>query len=132
MANHHIKLFVVDGKVDYIHHNLGSPSDDDPGVHASAPTGDKVRFKARDAGGFSVQFKAESPFESGAGAPGSAPISSPDGSLTDLETLKSIPTVKKKFPYTLTIAGLSDDPEIIIDNSGGGGPKAKKTAKKKK
>jgi hypothetical protein len=131
MPSHHVKLFVVDGEIYYIHHNVSSPSDDDPGKHTRAPSGDKARFVARDDGGFSIEFKAESPFVSGAGSPGS-PIVSVDGSPTTLETLKTISTVRKRFPYTTTLAQLQDDPEIIIDNSGGTGGKPKKATKKKK
>lgn len=121
MTHHHVKLFVVGGTtVYYVHHNTSDPGNDDAGVQTRAPTGDTIRFKARDAGGFTIEFKAESPFVSGAGAPGS-PINSANGSLTTEETLKPIATVIKHFPYTVTIAGLTDDPEIIIDNSGGGG-----------
>jgi hypothetical protein len=51
--------------------------------------------------------------------------------MTPLETAKSIaPTYQvKTFKYTVTLAGLADDPEIIINDSGGGG--AKKARKKK-
>src|SRR6266568_2455589 len=133
MSNHHVKLFVVDGNIEYIHHNVGT-SDDDPGKHTRAPHGDKVRFVARDDGGFSIQFKTESPFESLAGGPGQPPIVSPDGKPTILETLKRLPTgtVTKRFPYTATLAGIEDDPELIIDDSGGGGGPVKKAKKKKK
>lgn len=133
MANHHIKLFIVDGAIEYIHHNTDSPLDDKPGKHARAPTGEKVRFRAPVDGGFSIEFKAASPFVSGAGRPGH-PIVSADGSATPLEKLKTISTVVKTFAYTATLGGVTEDPEIIIDNSGGGGggPAAKKSAKKKK
>ena len=67
--NHHIKMFKVAKKIVYIHHKPNNPTDDEPGDPLSAPPGDKVRFKARDDGGFSITFKTESPFESGAGFP---------------------------------------------------------------
>lgn len=131
MPNHHVKLFIVDRKVFYIHHNIDIPSDDDPGIHARGQTTDKVRFRSRDDGPFTIEFKNESPFISDDGSPGS-PISSKKvakGDETDLETLKPILTVTKRFPYTVKIGGLTDDPEIIIDNSGGGGAKKKKKKK---
>ena len=117
---HHIKLFIVDGEIEYLHHNTDSPFGDTPGKHMRAPTGDRVRFKAPEDGGFSIEFKVESPFESRAGRPG-FPIVSADGKQTGLETLIRIPTVVKSFEYTATLGGVTDDPEIIIDNSGGGG-----------
>jgi hypothetical protein len=132
MANHHVKLFVVDGAVYYIHHNTSAPSDDDPGPHAEGATGDNYRWKARDDGGFKIEFDTESPFVSGHGAPGS-PIVSPDGSQTPLEPLKVIGTPKRSFKYTFTFdSGVTDDPQIIINNSGGGGGSPKKKSKKKK
>jgi hypothetical protein len=126
MSNHHIKMFVVDGGIVYILHNVDDPSNDQPGIHVSKPTGDKIRFQSQD-GGFSIAFKTESPFENLEGGPGNPPIVSSDGTPTKLLTLKTIPIVKKKFPYTVILTGLQDDPEIIIDNSGGtGGGKKKK------
>jgi hypothetical protein len=132
MANHHVKLFIVDGGVVYyIHHNTSDPSNDDPGPHAEGPTGDKYKWRARDDGDFRIEFKTESPFKSGAGAHGSPIVS--QNSQTQLETLKSIATLTKPFPYTVTFdSGESDDPKIIINNSGGGGGPAKKKSKKKK
>lgn len=136
MANHHVKLFVADRatstqEVYYIHHNPSDPSNDDPGKSAEGPTGDKYKWRARDDGDFRIEFKTESPFNTGAGAPGS-PIASLN-SQTQLETLKPILTVKKAFPYTVTFdSGETDDPKIIINNSGGGGGPAKKKSKKKK
>ena len=129
MATHHIKMFVVDGAIYYIQHNPSDPSNDEPGAHVRAPTKDVVRFRARDDGAFSIEFKVESPFDSGNGRPG-YPIVSNDGSLTSPETLKKIPTITRSYPYTVTLGGLTDDPEIIIDNSGGGGGKPKKKKKK--
>jgi hypothetical protein len=132
MGNHHVKLFIEDGEIVYIHHNPGNPSNDVPGKHVSGPTGDKVRFMAPSDGAFTVEFKTESPFVSQAGQPGT-PIQSMDGSPTKLETLKTIGPVKKSFKYTVTLGGIVDDPEILIDNSGGT-PKSpkKKSGKKKK
>jgi hypothetical protein len=126
MNNHHLKLFVVDGKVYYVHYKVNSTGADDPGVHMRAPTGDKVRFKAPVDGAFRIEFKTESPFTQGEGRPG-FPIISNDGKPTDLLELKTIGTVTKSFKYSVSIGGVDDDPEIIIDNSGGGGrPKKKK------
>jgi hypothetical protein len=130
MDNHHIKLFVVDGNIVYIHHSANHPNDDDPGPHLRAPKDDKVRFKAPKDGGFRIEFDTESPFVSGAGRPG-FPIVSNDGSQTPLEILKPIGTVTKSFKYSVQIAGLDDDPEIIIDNSGGGGGGGPKKKRKK-
>ena len=132
MDNHHLKLFVVDAAVYFIHHSVNSPSDDSPGVHMSAPTNDQVRFKAPLDGPFTIEFKSESPFVSGAGKPGS-PISSSFLSgvdQTSLLALKPIATVTKKFPYTVKVGGLTIDPELIIDNSGGGGGTPVKKKKK--
>jgi hypothetical protein len=123
MSTHHIKMFIVDGTIYFIHHNVSSPSDDGPGVHARAPTSDEVRFTAPLDGPFTIEFDKESPFVSGAGAPGS-PISSSFTSGVDqtpLLTLKPIGTTTKKFAYTARLAGVTLDPELIIDNSGGGG-----------
>ncbi len=129
----HIKLFLVDGQIVYIHHNTGDPSNDDPGNHTSAPSGDQVRFKAPVDGGFQIQFKKESPFINGEGGPGQPPISSPDGSQTGLLTLKDIkPAIRKRFPYTATLANVTDDPELIVDNSGGTSGTAKKKGKRKR
>jgi len=130
MSNHHIRLFVEDGGVVYIDHTVGIYGDR-PGKHTHAPHGDKVRWEAPVDGGFSIEFKTESPFVSLAGSPGS-PIMSSNGSQTSLETLKPITTVTKRFPYTTTLAGIVDDPELIIDDSGGSGGPSKKAKKKKK
>lgn len=126
---HHIKLFLVDGAIQYVHHETGDPTNDDPGTHVRGPHGDRVKFKARDDGGFTVVFKTESPFVGGAGFPATNPIVSPDGSIVGPFTLKPITTVTKKFPYTVKLAGVTDDPEIIIDDSGGSGAKKKKKKK---
>jgi hypothetical protein len=134
MSNHHVKLFIEDGEITYIHHDTGNPSDDDPGKHTGGPTGDKVRFVSRDDGPFSIEFKLESPFDSGAGSPGSPILSLHSGNVdkTSLETLKLIRPLRKGFDYTVNLAGLTDDPEIIIDNSSGSGGPHKKAKKKKK
>jgi hypothetical protein len=134
MASHHIMMFVVDGKIVYIHYQPANPSAPEPGNDVHAPHGNKIKWSAPNDGGFSIEFKTESPFESGAGAPGN-PIISPDGHPTKLETLKTIATVKRTFKYTAKLAGITDDPQIVIDDSGGsggGGGQAKKTKKAKK
>jgi hypothetical protein len=134
MDSHHIKMFIVDGAIYFIHHSVNDPNDDNPAVHLHAPTKDQVRFKAPLDGPFTIEFKAESPFTSGAGAPG-APISSSFTNgvdQTSLFTLKPIATVTKKFPYTATLGGVTIDPELIIDNSGGGGGGPVTKAKKKR
>jgi hypothetical protein len=80
-------------------------------------------------------FKTESPFDDGAGAPGSPIVatSSSTGFQTKLHTLKTIATTRKAFPYTVTfVSGATDDPEVIIDNSSGGGGGGGGSAKKKK
>jgi hypothetical protein len=135
MSNHHVKLFIEDGTVVYIHHNVDKPDDDDPGKHASGMTGEKLSFVSRDDGPFTIEFKAESPFVSGVGSPGNKIKSFRSGNVdkTNLELLKDIsPVNKKTFPYTATLAGIPNDPEIIIDNSGGTGGGKKKVKKKKK
>ncbi|MBZ5634632.1 MAG: hypothetical protein LAO55_16025 [Acidobacteriia bacterium] len=128
---HHIRLFVVDAKVFYIHHKPSDPNNDKPGNHASGLTKDKVKFQGTSR--FSIEFKTESPFVHDEGAPGS-PIRSNNGSPTPLFELKPIAAGSiENFPYTAQIGGLTDDPEIIIDDSGGGGTSAKKkTVKSKK
>jgi len=148
MPNSHVKLFIdkdINNNplgVSYVHHNPAKPTDDDGGRHARAATGDSVRWRSRDDGGFQVEFKTESPFVPVAGSstpPGSpgSPIvatSTSTGFETKLFTLKSIGSVQRKgFSYTVTFdSGTTDDPEVIIDNSSGGGGSAKKAKKKKK
>jgi len=137
MANHHIRLFVVDGGVYYIHFNTSDPTNPDPGKHLHVPHGDTVKWVSRDDGPFKIVFKKESPFNDGAGFPAANPIVSTvagnGSSATTLDTLKPIATVKKSFSYTVTFnSGVTDDPEIIIDDSGGTGGKGKKGKKKKK
>ena len=135
MGNHHLKLFVVDGKLWIIHHDTGNPNDDNPGDPFSAKHGNKVRFKSQDSGSFSIEFKAKSPFISDAGKPND-PIYSTTASngvdWTDFEILKPIQTLQEFFPYTVTIGGVPYDPQIIIDESGGGGTPVKKAKKKKR
>ena len=119
----------MDGHIIYILHS-GNPDGDDPGTKVRGKTGDKLRFRAPLDGGFTITFKSASPFESGVGAPSSTPITSSDGSPTRYEKLKTIATTVKSFPYTVTLGGITEDPEIIIDNSGGGGKGKKKPHKK--
>ena len=131
---HHIKFFIdADGTIVCIHHSESDPTNDDPGAHKHQPSGDKVRFRAPRDGGFTVTFDTASPFASGAGFP--APITSLTGSLTKAETLipLSVGVNKQPFKYSITLAGVTEDPEIIIDDSGGTGAssKAKKKAAKK-
>lgn len=144
MPNHHVKVFIDKdinnnlGDVCYVHHNTDKPSDDDAGLHAKGQTGDRLKWRSRDDGGFTIQFDDESPFESGAGANGSPAISataSSNGEFeTTLEKLKKIASPKQPFKYTITFlnSGKSDDPEIIIDNSSGGGGHKKKAKKKRR
>jgi hypothetical protein len=137
MSNHHVKMFVDHGKIVYIHHKIDDPSNDEPGESTPAPTDDQVRFVSKRDGPFSIEFKTESPFRSNAGRPGHAMTSLPfsKGDRTSYETLKPIaPALRRRFSYTAKLAGITDDPEIIIDNSGGGGgghPKRRKGKKRK-
>jgi hypothetical protein len=120
MADHPIKLHIKNGQV------VCSPDS------LSAPTFDKAQWVAPKDGGFTIEFKTESPFVSQAGKPGT-PITSKDGSPTKLETLKLVFPDKKSFKYTVTLSGIVEDPEILIDNSGDHHPKKpKKTNGKKK
>jgi len=135
MSNHHVKLFIEDGTIVYIHHNVSSPDDDDPGKHTRGTTGEKVCFVSRDDGPFTIEFKVASPFVSGVGSPGNKIQSFRSGNVdkTNLELLKDIsPAIVQNFAYKVMLAGIPDDPEIIIDNSGGTGSGKKKAKKKRK
>ena len=126
--SHEIRIFVVNGELQYIHHDTGNPNSDDPGNPLQLPPGEVVKWKCRD-GDFTIDF-ATSPFTSGdthiAGAQGKLEPKKGE-TLIDPGPLPAFPD----FKYTVTVVGLPpDDPDIIIDNSGGGG-RAKKTAKKK-
>ena len=134
MAIRHIRLFVVNKQIVYIHHQFNQP--DKPGNSVHAPHGDKVAWSAPDDGGFSIEFKTDSPFApspgapAGAGAPGN-PIISRDGSETHPEKLKTIGTSIQPFDYKVKLKGITVDPQIVIDDTGGSGGKPKQAQKKK-
>jgi hypothetical protein len=120
-------MFVVDGKLTYIHHNGNDPSNDEPGTHLFLPPGEKVRFVSKD-GNFSVVFDTNSPFDSGTFS-----LSSMQGKATKYETILDPGGAgpNPSFKYTATVGRVTDDPDIIIDNSGGGDHKPPSKSKSK-
>lgn len=126
---HQVRMFIVDGQIVYIHHDTNHPAHDQPGNSLRVRPGEKVRFTSRD-GGFSIEFKTESPFVSGAGAPG-RPIVSSNGSFTPAQTIKRTISVTKRFLYTTTLANIIGDAEIIVDDGGGARGSAKKAKRPK-
>jgi hypothetical protein len=124
---HHIRLFLENGNIVCIHHNTDDPSNDEPGDPLDQPHGERVRFKSRD-GDITIAFKnGKSPFVSG-----NLQLQAAQNTLTAPEELKPITKILEHFPYTATVAGVSQDPEIIIDEGASGGGAKKKAKKKKK
>jgi hypothetical protein len=108
---HTIRMFVIDGKLSYIHHNGNDPSNDEPGTHLFLPPGEKVRFVSRD-GDYSVDFDTDSPFESG-----TLSLSGTQDHATPFEKIRTATGPNLTFKYTATVGAVTDDPDIIIDNS---------------
>ena len=121
-------MFLVDGQINYIHHNGNDPNEDEPAIHVSLAPGEKVRWVSRD-GDFSIDFGAISPFD-----PDEPNLSGTQGNETKYKKIKKPARSgpNPSFKYTAMVAGVKDDPDIIIDNSGGGGPTPKHKPKVKK
>ena len=130
---HHLKLFIEDGVIVYIHHDEAHPANDQPGKHLKLKSGQKLKFKAH-GGALTITFKGASPFKSH-----DTVINAPADTFSKTEEIMAYtpPPRNPPFAYTAQVGAISEDPEIIIDTDGGGGapPKKKakaKTAKKKK
>jgi hypothetical protein len=129
---HHLKLFVEDGVIVYIHHDESHPADDEPGKHLKLKSGEKLKFKSRD-GDLTMTFKKDSPFVSG-----DMVVTAPVGKFSQTQQIMPLtpPPHNPSSPYTAQVGTISEDPEIIIDTDGGGGARKKKaktkTVKKKK
>jgi hypothetical protein len=130
---HHLKLFIEDGVIVYIHHDEDHPANDEPGRHLKLKSGKKIKFKSPD-GDLTITFKAGSPFVSG-----DTVVTAAVGKFSKTQEIMPFtpPPHNPPFPYTAQVGTISEDPEIIIDTDGGGGgtkkkPKAKAVKKKKK
>jgi len=127
-----IKMFIVTDStgtrtLGYIIHNEIS-GNDRPGGTVRAHSKSKIRWTSDD-GDFSIDFTDPSPLD-----PPELHLDGKEGTPTPFKTLKTLPLsggTNPVFKYTADVGGVTDDPEIIIDDSGGG-PKTKKTTAKSK
>jgi hypothetical protein len=124
---HHLKLFIEDGVIVYVHHDEDHPANDEPGKHLKLKPGKKLKFKSRD-GDLTITFKGVSPFVSG-----DTVVTATVGKFSKTEEIKPFtpPPRNPPFAYRAQIGAISEDPEIIIDTDGGGGATTKKKAKAK-
>jgi len=139
LMSHTIKVYVVDGHLQYIDHDLAHPTADTPGLHVKLKPQDKVKWQVY-GGGNTIQLIFHpgtngdpSPFASG-----DTNIPTAASNHTGLETInQGAPTYSGDnpvFKYDVivqTAAGpIEDDPDILMDLTGGGGPPKKKASKK--
>ena len=130
---HKIKVFIVDGAFQYIHHD-STVAEDEPGKHLVQPVGERVNWKNHDnINSMEILFPAgKSPFVSLT----EQFMAGPKQTTGTAEPLRQAPPgpggTNPVFKYKVTVGALVEDPDIVIDLGSGGGPPKKKHVKGKK